>query len=229
MPAAPPPSPIVAPAAVKSAPAPRSPEPVVGLDGSINFDRLFQEAQLPVPDLTAEQAVQILSRIPSELPLRIRRLAVKASLDILHLSGKEAGESVVFDAANKIVQITRLQETVDDEVEVQRAEIAAEIAELEAEIAQRQEVLAAAQRRADTALANCRQRAAELNKVLIFFDDDGSGGSGSRHQSNSGITFSAGESDADEHPDEAPPYLREESVMRMLGLGSSNHQTATVS
>lgn len=196
------------------------PAEIVATNGDVDFDLLFQSAQLPPVTVNADHAVHVLESIPAEMPLHVKRLLVKTSLSVMTNLVQENSVSadIVSDAAQKMLWIARLQKNVTAEIDADRENVHAEIALLEAQIAAKNKQLAEAESRANTALQSCRHRADQLHNVTLFFDprdEEGNNGGKGNH--------SGSEEDGQgSEKDELPSYLREDSVLRLLGLHETN-------
>jgi len=196
----------------------------VGPDGTVDFEKLFQGVSLPTALITAERAEQILAAIPADLPIRVKRVAAKTTIDV-HSNFDDqvaatASANIVADATQKLMQVARLQERLNAETAMQQAAVQAEIAALEAMLNEKRARLAAIDTRVDSAQRSCRQRSEQLNQVILFFDHlEQNGVGGATNVRREDITLSRGM--AGEHlveEEELPPFLREDSVMRMLGI-----------
>src|SRR5262245_11820146 len=77
------PSPEVLPPA-ETAPhawAEQDPTEFIGADGAVDFDRMFAGANLPHVGFTAEQVAKVLAALPNDLPMQVKRLTLKATLE----------------------------------------------------------------------------------------------------------------------------------------------------
>lgn len=196
------------------------PTEIVAADGDVDFDLLFQSAQLPPVTVNADHAVHVLESIPAEMPLHVKRLLVKTSLSVMTNLVQESSVSadIVSDAAQKMLWIARLQKNVTAEIDADRENVHAEIALLEAQIAAKNKQLAEAESRANNALQSCRQRADQLHNVTLFFDPRDED-----HKNNGkGNSSGADEDSQESEKNELPSYLREDSVLRLLGLHETN-------
>ena len=179
--------------------------------GKVDFGRVYDLAQLPPVTFTAEQAADILGTIPADLPFRVKRLAVRATLDSLARSqGAEstasASENIASDAAQKMFHVARLQEGLSSSVNALRERTENEIAAMEAEIAERRAVLERLEAQTTMALGDCRTRINQLNDVVLFFDD-----------SDTNTTTPPAET-AEGDEEELPPFMRADNVNKLLGL-----------
>ncbi len=192
------------------------PVEIVGAEGGVDFDLLFQSARLPAVTVNADHAIHVLESIPADLPVHVKQLLVKTSLSVMTNLVQEGSVSadIVGDAAQKMLWIARLQENVTAEINTERENTYTEIALLEARIAAKNSQLLQAETRATAALKSCRNRADQLHNVTLFFDQQGGG------RDNNGGDHGSGNAtdDANTEKEQIPPYLREDSVLRLLGL-----------
>jgi hypothetical protein len=192
------------------------PREIVRETGSVEFDLLFESAQLPAVTVNADHAVHVLKSIPADLPLHVKQLLVKTSLSVMTnlVQENSVSQDIVSDAARKMLWIARLQENIAAEMDAQRENTREEIAILEAAIAAKNRELADAESRATAALQSCRQRTDELHNVTLFFDHQDGGSSGDENKGGAPPDGTANET----RSEELPPHLREDSVLRLLGL-----------
>ena len=193
---------------------------ILASDGTPDFERLFQNADLAAVSCSADEAIKILADMPADLPMRVRRITARATVDRLSQSNPTALNDIISDASQKMVRVARLAERTGERAGVFQTAITTEIDALEAQIAERRASLATLEERQQSVQKACRARMAELNNVVLFFDHpDVSGAAGA--SSPMPATISSGMEPAGSSPEdseEIPPFLRDDAVRRMLGI-----------
>lgn len=108
---------------------------VVSPSGDVDFDLLFINAA--PPRFTAEEAARLVAALPLDLPLRVKRLTVKASVESLAkregVTPAEAIQSIVGDAAHKMLHLARLQEAIEEQLIAEKAREAEAFVALQAQ------------------------------------------------------------------------------------------------
>jgi hypothetical protein len=206
------------------------PLPLMGANGVVDFERLVREANLPAVRFSAEQASKILSALPDDLPMRVKRMTVKATLDAVDPTAVIAPEDVVADAMLKKMHIAQYREALGEKVSAQkaaieadialtRAEIEAEIARMEKEIVRRQEAIAALEQSKQRAVEECGKRIHQMEEVVLFFQAEAAAAEPAVPVSSiATATANAPAPNTPEAEDELPPFMRDSAVYRLLGL-----------
>lgn len=153
---------------VPSTPAPS----VERADGSIDFGAIYTIAGLPPSPFTAEQALEILSSLPEELPMSAKRATMKVTLTAMGAALGVTPETVVADASRKLTALGAYAANFTEDATAYAAKAEAEIARLEGEIARRREGIASAQARQVRMVEICGKEADRLDDVLEFFTLD---------------------------------------------------------
>jgi len=185
---------------------------LVGEDASIDFDRWYAAGNLaPSGAFTAERALEMLLRLPSDMPLRFKRDSVKATLDAMGQVLGATSNDILGDAERKRARLEEYVVAVGARAEelesVENAEIARlkeEIARLNAEIADSEGRIQEVNNRRDQAIAVTRNRVDQFDQVVAFFTVEDAG------------SASAHEESYDE--EDLPAFMREDAVFRMLGI-----------
>lgn len=204
------------------------PLPLLGTNGAVDFDRLVREANLPAVRFTAEQASKILAALPDDLPMRVKRMTVKATLDAVDPTAVIAPEDVVADAMLKKMHIAQYREALGEKVSAQkaaieadialtRAEIEAQIARLEKEIVRRQESIVSLEQARQRAAEECGKRIHQMEEVVLFFQAEAAAAEPAAPVSTIATAAASAPSVA-EPEDELPPFMRDSAVYRLLGL-----------
>jgi hypothetical protein len=177
-------------------------------EGDVDFEGVFRHFGVNSPKFTAEQALTMLSTMPRDLPLRVKRLTVKATLDAIGPTIGATPESISADAMAKRETLDHFLEELGDEVASHREIVEAEIASLEQQIEERRQLLKATARKRNQAEEMCRSKAEMLDQIVAFFAAAETG----EATDESPDTLSAAEMD------ELPPFMQEDAVLRLLGI-----------
>lgn len=154
-----------------AAPAPIQ-SPVTAPGGKVDFQEIYGRAGLPTAPFGAEQALEVMSSLPADLPLDVRRTTVQATL---HAMGKAMGvntESVVADASRKLAAIAAYEEALEHQAQQFAGAAESKIAELERQIAEQRAAIADVERKLGEATTACQRESDRLDDVLEFFTLD---------------------------------------------------------
>lgn len=140
--------------------------------GVPNFDKVYSNASLPKSSFGAEQALEVIDSLPTDLPLNVKRATVHATLSAM---GKAMGvdtDSVVADASRKMAALGAFEDSLNMQskrfIEAMTIEIQAhqaKITELNARIDESNKSL-------QNALSLCATENHKLDEVLEFFTLD---------------------------------------------------------
>jgi hypothetical protein len=144
-----------------------------GGDGKpLDFLNIYRAAQLPEVAFGAEQMLETLSSLPSELPLETKRLTVRAMLSTLGKASGATPETIVADASRKLAALASFENFMSQRTgeAIQKAQ--AEIADLEAQIEARKASIQAAKNQFSQIQSECEQESDKIDDVLEFFSLD---------------------------------------------------------
>ncbi|MBC8101439.1 MAG: hypothetical protein H7Z41_02470 [Cytophagales bacterium] len=182
---------------------------IASSEGRINFDRVFAWAGVPrSAAFTAEQALSMLQSMPADLPLRVKRLTVKATLDAVGQAVGAAPTDIVADAERKTVGLEAFTREVAARVQELCAAEDAEIERLRARIVEHEAAKMAVARHEEGAISACRAHMEELGQVVAFFTINES----------DAPAAPIGAEPLDDDTGELPAYLQEDAVKRLLGI-----------
>jgi hypothetical protein len=185
------------------------PMSLVNPDGSIEFCKVFERAEVPASaSFTAEQALSMLHSMPSDLPLRVKRLTVKATLDAVGQAVGATPGDIVNDAGRKITTLESFIREVSERAQALRDAEDEEIDRLRMRIAEREAQKEVISQREGIVFSSCRAKIEDLDQVVAFF---------TIAETEEAISSDTDEQ-ADEDTDELPAYLQEDAVKRLLGL-----------
>jgi hypothetical protein len=180
----------------------------VGADGAVDFDRVLAGANLPRLGFTAEQVAKVLAALPNDLPMHVKRLTVRATLEAADREIVIDPQDVVADAMLKKVHVAQYRDALRAYVETVRRENGAEIERLQAEIERLKGASEAAEQKRRAADIACGERMTLMEQVVVFFQTEAPP-----------VQTASGVDDIEDGDDEElPPFMREDAVFRMLGL-----------
>ena len=144
-------------------------ESPVDADGLVNFDRLYQQANVPTVPFTAEQALEMLGHMPAGVAEETRQQIINATLAALGKSVGGTPEAIVADAARKQAALQEFRRTRGDGLVDLTSAAEGRIAELQREIEKGRAVIEKAKRQYDTLTEACQSEEARLDTVVDFF------------------------------------------------------------
>lgn|GEM_PF-3834533 len=191
----------------------------VGRDGNVDFARLLKQANLPAVAFTAEQARKLITALPEELPIKVKRMTVQATLEAVNPNAKVDPKEVVADAVLKRVHIGQLRDNLtealatgiqqrQDEMSHLQGEMERLLNEMRSRISTLETEIGREQSRKQHAETLCDERIGHLEQVILFFQTDEN-------------ILAASNAPATEE-DDVPPFMRDESVYRLLGMNSGD-------
>src|SRR6185436_14386062 len=121
-----------------------------------HFDEIYKKAGLPEVVFGAEQALDMISALPSELPIDSRRKTVSVTMSAMGKSMGVSPESVVADASRKIAAISAYADVLGNQTTEFIAGTQIQIAALETEIAQKKKLIDETKAHLDSALSTCK-------------------------------------------------------------------------
>lgn len=157
--------------AAQPAPAADGESPV-DADGLVSFERLYQQAGVPIVPFTAEQALDMLGHMPAGVAEETRQQIINATLAALGKSVGGTPEAIVADAARKQAALQEFRRARGDGLVDLTSAAEGRIAELQREIEKGRAVIAQAQRQYDALTGACQAEEARLDTVVDFFSHD---------------------------------------------------------
>ena len=140
--------------------------------GIPNFEKVYSNANLPKSTFGAEQALEVISSLPADLPIALKRTTVHATLTTM---GKAMGvdtESVVADASRKMAALGAFEDSLNLQSKRFIATMSADIEAHEAKIAELNARIDEANKSLANALSLCHAENEKLDDVLEFFTLD---------------------------------------------------------
>lgn len=146
--------------------------PQVGTDGLVGFHDLYAHAGLPAAPFTAEQMLDLLASLPSELPLATRRQTIKVTLSAMGKSIGATSDTIVADASRKMAALAAYTDSLSKQTTTLVGEAERDIAALQAQIEEKRHQAQAAQQSLAQAVQLCSAESDRLDDVLEFFSLD---------------------------------------------------------
>jgi hypothetical protein len=143
-----------------------------GSDGSVDFGPVYRKASLPDAPFTAEQMLDLLGSLPSDLPIETRRQTVKVTLGTMGKSIGATQETIVADASRKLAALTSYAGALSGETKERVAAAEKSIQDLQNQIEAQRRDIAAAKSSMESTLEFCRAESNRLDDVLEFFSLD---------------------------------------------------------
>ncbi len=139
---------------------------------SLDFAAIYRAASLAPTAFGAEQMLETLQSLPSELPLETRRATVRAMLATLGKATGATPESVVADASRKLAALESFENYMARKTTEAVAKNDAEIAELELQIDAKREAIQKVKGELLRVQNGCEAESDRLDDVLEFFSLD---------------------------------------------------------
>lgn len=146
--------------------------PVLISEGKVDFAAIYKAAGLTPAGFTAEQMLEMLASLPSELPLETRRATVNAMLSTLGKNMGATPETVVTDASRKLAALNSFVKFMDRKTQDVVTSGEKEIAELEAQIDARRTAIQKARAELAGVTQSCEAESDRLDDILEFFSLD---------------------------------------------------------
>ena len=142
-------------------------------DGAaLDFPAIYRAAKVPDSTFGAEQMLETLNSLPTELPLDTKRATVKAMLATLGKTMGATPETVVADASRKLAALESFAGFMEKKTTDLVAKNETEIAELQAQIETRRTQVLEAKTELSRVTQTCESEADRLDDVLEFFSLD---------------------------------------------------------
>ncbi len=144
--------------------------------GVPNFDKVYSDAKLPKVAFGAEEALEVISSLPADLPLPVKRSTVQASLSAMGKAMNQAAsvntENIVADASRKLAALSAFEDSLNLQTKKHIANLQAEIQDYEAKISALNAQIAATTASLENALTISKAEGDKLDDVLEFFTLD---------------------------------------------------------
>jgi len=153
-------------------PAASPAQPVIGPDGKVSFDAIYQLAKLPQVAFTAEQILELFASLPADLPIESKRATIRVTLGAMAKSLGVTAEQVVADASRKMAALAAYQDSFCKQADDFSAKTEVEIMTLEQQIGEKRKAIEDAKAKQAAMSASCESESNRLDDVLEFFSMD---------------------------------------------------------
>lgn len=140
--------------------------------GDVNFGEIYRQANLPSAAFTAEQALDMISALPAELPLEAKRQTVKVTMAAMGQATGVNSETVVTDASRKLAALASYADGLSKRTSDYVAATQLEISQLEAKILEKRRTIDETKHLLERAVQQCDGESDRLDDVLEFFSLD---------------------------------------------------------
>jgi hypothetical protein len=146
--------------------------PPVTPEGQIDFGKLYETAKLPPASFSAEQMLEMLTSLPSELPLDTKRQTVRVTMASLGKTLGATPETVVADASRKLAALHAYVEDLSTQTTEFATTTESEIAALQAQIEEKRKAIQSAKLKLGEVQRACDLESDRLDDILEFFSLD---------------------------------------------------------
>lgn len=146
--------------------------PLLNAEGTVEFQSVYQQAGVMASTFNAEQMLDMLSSLPADLPLAVKRQTVNVSLNALGKSIGASPETIVADASRKLAALSAYVERLSTKTAEQIASAELEIAALQSQIEEKRRNIAAAKEQLERVDRQCDAESDRLDDILEFFSLD---------------------------------------------------------
>lgn len=154
---------------IKVEPAPVAPS---APGGDVKFAEIYRQANLPNSPFSAEQALDMISALPADLPIDVKRQTVKITMGAMGQATGVNAESVVADASRKLAALNAYSDGLSRRTADFVAATQLEISQFENQIAEKRKLIEETKSMLDRAVKSCDAEGDRLDDVLEFFSLD---------------------------------------------------------
>lgn len=154
---------------IKSA-ASAAPSPVPS--GEIDFQAIYQQAGIPVAAFTVEQTLDMLAKLPADLPLDTKRQMLKVTISSMGTAIGATAESIVTDATRKLSALSGYADSAAKRTKEYVNSTEQEIIELQKQIDEKKASIQKTMSALEQISTACHNEADRLDDVLEFFSLD---------------------------------------------------------
>jgi len=149
-----------------------SAEQPIAVGGKPDFNRIYNQAGVPVVAFGANEVLDVIHSLPADLAIDVRRKAVQSTLGAMGKAMGVSTESVVTDATRKLKALESYSDKLQLRAEEFAAATEASIAELEKQIAAHRQTLDENKQLLADAIAACEAESDRIDDILEFFSLD---------------------------------------------------------
>ena len=146
--------------------------PVPAPGAPTDFQAIYNAAKLPASPFSAEQMLEMLQSLPSELPLDTKRQTVKVTLASLGKTMGATPETIVADASRKLAALHAYIEHLTRRTEEFTVLDENEIAKLQTRIEEKRKGILDSKNQLSQMSQSCDAESEKLDEVLEFFSLD---------------------------------------------------------
>jgi hypothetical protein len=143
--------------------------PTLSAEGTLDFPAIYQFAKVSDTSFTAEQTLDMLEKLPKEMPLEMKRQTVQVTLGALGTAIGANRQSIVGDATQKRDTLQQFAEAQGKKNADYVSETESQIADLQRQIAEKEEQIATAKEKQERIHTLCDTESDRLESVLSFF------------------------------------------------------------
>jgi hypothetical protein len=147
-------------------------QPLMSSDGTPDFAAIFVKAGIPAVAFGADEALQVINSLPSDLPMDLKRKTVGATLNAMGKATGIATDSIVADASRKIAALTSFTEQLSAQTTLYQQSVQQQIVDLKAQIAECEAKIADTKDKLAKVVQQCEAEGGRLDDVLEFFTLD---------------------------------------------------------
>lgn len=141
--------------------------PPVG--GTVDFNSIYQQSGVTAAPFTAEQFLEMLASLPSDLPANSRRQTVLALLNALPKESGSTPDAITRDAQRKISALNTYTDSLIQEADKMVANTQQEISVLQIQIDAKQKLITDTLANKSQMIDLCTTNSKKLQTVLDFF------------------------------------------------------------
>lgn len=145
---------------------------VVTPEGTVDFPAIYDKAGLPPAPFTAEQTLEMLSSLPANLPLEVKRQTVQVTIGAMGKSIGATPETIVADASRKLAALAAYVEDLNKHTTDFVAAAEFEIEGLLAQVEEKRKAILAAKEQQANISQVCDRETDRLDDILEFFSLD---------------------------------------------------------
>lgn len=140
--------------------------------GGVDFLAVYKAANLPSSPFSAEQTLEMIGKLPENLPLDVKRQSVGVMIQSMGGAIGASAETIVADASRKLAALAAYSADLQKTTVDYAGKAEAEIARLTAEIERHRTTILDARNREALAVRSCEREADRLDDILEFFSLD---------------------------------------------------------
>ena len=143
-----------------------------GDGGTVDFAEIYRAARLPAAPFSAEQTLEMIGKLPDNLPLDVKRQSVGVMIQAMGGAIGASAETIVADASRKLAALAAYSADVQKTTVDYAGKAEAEIARLTEEIERHRTTILEARHREASTVRSCELESDRLDDILEFFSLD---------------------------------------------------------